>query len=255
MVIRKGLMALLAASTLYAADNPGQSVFRSNCAFCHGQTGEGGRGPNLVSGRPTHGSTPEAITKVIHEGVPGTTMPSFQFKQDEMGALVAYVIGLRAQSKGVVEKPEGDPAKGRQVYARLQCANCHQIGNEGSVFGPELTRIGAARSLAYLRTSITNPSADIPPEYEGVRVTTKDGAKVTGVLLNEDTFSVQLRDNKQQFRMFEKSRLSETTPLKQSLMPAYGNLPADQLNDLLAYLDTLRGDSGSGAVKQATGIK
>jgi hypothetical protein len=47
-----------------------------------------------------------------------------------------------------------------------------------------LTRAGAGRPLKYLRESLTNPSADIPREYEGVVVTTADGTRVSGVRVN-----------------------------------------------------------------------
>jgi cytochrome c oxidase cbb3-type subunit 3 len=249
-------LASVAASAFAAETGKGQAVFRSNCAFCHGMSGEGGRGPNLAAGRPTHGASPEAVGAVIKNGVSGTAMPSFHFEPDEMSALVTYVVSLRADHGGALEKPEGDPVKGRQVYQRLNCSSCHQLASEGSVFGPDLTRIGASRSLAYLRTSITDPSADIPSEYEGVRVVTKAGAKVSGVRLNEDTFSLQLRDFNQEFRMFDKSKLAEVAKLKQSLMPAFNRLPASELNDLLAYLDGLRGQTASdGMVKKAPGIK
>src|SRR6266851_2423319 len=81
----------------------------------------------------------------------------------------------------------GDPIKCRQVYQRSGCAACHRIGVEGSVFGPELSRIGAGRSAEYIRESILNPSADIPEGYAGVTVITKDGKRVIGVRINEDT--------------------------------------------------------------------
>ena len=80
---------------------------------------------------------------------------------------------------------------------------------EGSVYGPELTRIGAGRSAEYIRESIVNPSADIPEEYEGVTVVTRDGKRITGVRINEDTFTVQLRDPSQNFRMFQKDEVRE----------------------------------------------
>ena len=71
---------------------------------------------------------------------------------------------------------------------------------EGSAFGPDLSRIGAARSIKYVRDSIVNPLADVPQKYQGITVVTKDGRNVTGVPINEDTFSVQLRDASQSFQ-------------------------------------------------------
>jgi putative heme-binding domain-containing protein len=228
----------------------GKAIFRSNCAFCHGLTGRGGRGPNLVS-RPI-----KDIKSVVRNGVPGTTMPAFQdFEEADLDRLVAYIGHL--SGGGVKSAPvAGDAQAGRRVYLRSGCAGCHRIGGEGSVFGPDLTRIGAARSPEYLRESLVQPSADIPPEYEGVTVTTRDGGRVSGVRVNEDTFTVQLRDASQNFRMFQKEELSGIAYLAKSLMPSYAALPKQDLDNLLAYLDTLRGEVKAGAgVKKAEGIR
>lgn len=247
----------LAWSAYAAAPTKGEAVFRSNCAFCHGLAGEGGRGPNLATGRPTHGSTPDDIRKVISNGVPGTTMPSYRFEKDEMDAVVGHVMNLRqANRNGETEKVTGNVSQGQALYGRLGCANCHRIGEAGSIYGPELTRVGASRSHAYLRASIVEPSADVPPEWEGVTVTTKDGKRVNGVRINEDTFSVQLRDASQQFRSFRKDEVKEVVYPKGSLMPPYKQLKADELNDLLAYLDSLRGQAASsGLTDKGAAIK
>jgi putative heme-binding domain-containing protein len=124
------------------------------------------------------------------------------------------------------------------------------------VFGPELTRIGAGRSAEYIRESIVNPSADVPEDYAGVTVVAGDGERVTGVRINEDTFSVQLRDASQKFRMFQKGEVQQVIPETKSLMPAYSSLSGDDLQNLLAYLDTLRGDLNAGAgVKREKGVR
>ena len=221
----------------------GRALFRSNCAFCHGATARGGRGPNLVSAPLTHGDSSENIEAVIREGVPGTSMPSFgSFSPEELRQVAIYLKSLSAGQRRAVHVP-GDAAKGREVYAANGCAGCHRIGNEGSVFGPDLSRVGAARSVDYIRQSIIEPSADIPDEYRGVMVVTNDGHRVTGVRVNEDTFTVQLRDVSQNFRMFEKDRVKEVSEVNHSLMPAYKQLSPAQLDDLVAYLVTLRGPS------------
>ena len=231
----------------------GKALFRSNCAFCHGLTAAGGRGPSLISPRLIHNTSDGDITTIIKNGIAGTTMPAFEsFQADDLEHLVNYIrtLGGSAAKAAVIM---GDPAHGRQVYASNGCANCHRIGAQGSVYGPELTRIGAARSVNYLKQSITEPTADIPTEYEGVTAVMKDGKKVRGIRINEDTFSVQLRKPDQTFAMFDKVDLKEVVPEKESLMPAYKRLPAKDLNDLVGYLETLRG--GVSATKDADKAK
>ena len=85
---------------------------------------------------------------------------------------------------------------------------------------------------------------------------TREGKRITGIRVNEDTFSVQLREPSQKFRMFQKSDVREVIHEKKSLMPPYGSVGQDDLQNLLAYLDSLRGEVKTGAdVRQAEGIK
>ena len=236
----------------------GKATFRSNCAFCHGLVGGGGRGPALNLGRFLHGSADEDIKNVITRGVPGTTMPSFEFEKDELAHLITYVRSLSGSGSGPqgTAPVPGDTAGGHKVYQRSGCAGCHRIGTEGSVFGPDLTRIGAGRSAEYIRESIVNPSADISEDYTGVTVVTRDEKRITGVRINEDTFTVQLRDASQNFQMFQKNEVRQVVPETKSLMPPYSSLYREDLQNLLAYLDTLRGDLNAGAgVKKEKGIR
>ena len=228
--------------------SPGQALFRSNCAFCHGLTATGGRGPNLVSGELTHAFTPEAMKKVIRSGIPGTSMPAFSDLTDEqLGQIADFIHSLSAHT--VKQGPvAGNAEHGKEVYAANGCAGCHQIDGNGSVFGPDLSRIGAARPAEYIRQSIVDPSADVPIESEGVMVVTNDGKQITGVMVNQDTFTVQLRDQSQRFRSFRKDQVREVKQLTKSLMPPYQSLfPAD-LQDLLKYLTTLRSPAEHTAV-------
>ncbi len=233
----------------------GRFLYRSNCAFCHGLTGGGGRGPALAHRQFLHGSSDDEIKRVIRGGVPGTNMPAFEMEAEELDHLVTFVHSL--SSGDVRQQPvAGDASKGHAIYARSGCAGCHRIGAEGSSYGPDLTRVGGGRSSDYLRESLVNPSADIPPEFEGVTAVTRDGKRITGVRINEDTFSLQLRDQAQKFHMFQKGELKEVIYEKQSLMPSFASMGKDDLQNLLAYLDSLRGEIKTGAdVRKAEGIR
>ncbi len=258
--LKRVLLFSVATGALFAQGDSGlqqgRALFRSNCAFCHGMTATGGRGPNLVSAPLTHGEADDSIKRVIQIGVPGTTMPAFSdFTPDELGHIVEY---LRSLQKGTVRREHipGDAALGKQVYDSNGCAGCHRIGGHGSVFGPDLNRIGAARSIEYLRESVVHPSADIPEAFEGVTVITKAGQKIQGIRINEDTFSVQLRDMAQKTQMFSKEELRSITYERKSLMPVYNSWSESDLQNLIAYLATLRGTpEASAPAKKAEGIK
>lgn len=234
----------------------GRAVFRSNCAFCHGLTGTGGRGPNLAAGRFAQGRADAEFKTIVRNGVPGTTMPAFEtMERDELDNLVVYIHELG--SSGARREPvPGDPAAGRKVYESSGCGGCHRIGGEGSIYGPDLSRVGVGRPTGYIRESILDPGKDIPEEYQGVTVVTRDGRRVSGIRINEDTFTVQLRDPSQHFRLFDKSQVREVVHETRSMMPAYTSLAPAELNNLLAYLDSLRGGLNAGAgVKKAKGIQ
>jgi putative heme-binding domain-containing protein len=167
---------------------------------------------------------------------------------------VAYLRSL-APAKAALS---GNRLKGEQIFAGSgRCSECHIIKGQGGRLGPDLSRIGAARSAAYLVDSIRQPSQDLsdgPRDpnnalgfsliYDSVTVVTKSGERITGIAKNEDTFSVQVLDTKQNFQFFLKKDVKEVIHERKSLMPAYSEqmLSAAALQDLVAYLVSMRGD-------------
>src|SRR5213594_2536508 len=72
----------------------GAKTFRFHCAPCHGLRGEGGRGPNLVTGRFYRGATDADLLKNISEGIPGTEMPALFYMEDRVRQVIAYIRSL-----------------------------------------------------------------------------------------------------------------------------------------------------------------
>lgn len=239
----------------------GASLFRANCSPCHGINARGGgRGPDLTSGRWTHGSTDAQIFRTISQGVPGTDMPANGFEDSEIWAIIAYLRSLAPRQATVT----GDPAKGKKIFENAGCSKCHMVNGNGGRLGPDLSRVGAARSAAYLVESIREPDKGlstltldpnnhyaVPLTYGTVTVVTADGERVQGVALNEDTYTIQMMTDEQSLRFFQKKEVKEVIHEHKSLMPAYseGTLGAAQLQDLVAYLSTLRGTVEAGASK------
>jgi len=219
----------------------GHRLFQTHCSYCHGANGEGGRGANLRLGEYRHGSSAGELFETVRNGIPGTEMGSVRASDDDVWRLVAFVT--RLGQAGAREKPTGDPAAGKAVYdSKGGCAACHAVRNQGGTLGPDLTDIGRRRGLDSLAESLLEPDADLPTNYRGVRVVTKAGDTVVGIRLNEDDFSIQLRDTGGNLRSFLKNRLQEIARGNPSLMPAYGAiLSARELQDLIAYLSSLRG--------------
>lgn len=244
----------------FSAINEGASLFRANCSPCHGLNARGGgRGPDLSSGRWTHGSTDDEILRTISQGVPGTEMPANALEDSEIRTIIAYLRSLAPPRNITVA---GDPAKGKKIFfGDVGCSTCHMVGGVGGVLGPDLSRVGAARSVAYLIDSIRDPDKELssgmtdpnnhyglPLVYDTVTVITASGEKITGVARNEDTYSIQMITMAQQLRLFRKRDLKDVSHQRRSLMPPYSEdaLDAAQLQDLISYLVTLRGMNEEG---------
>jgi putative heme-binding domain-containing protein len=166
-------------------------------------------------------------------------MPPSTIPDDDVLMIIAYLRDMNAPP--AVETPGGNVENGRQLFAS-QCATCHRVGEVGGRLGPDLSRVGAARSPSALVREIRTPSEWIPPAYESVTLVTKDGQRIQAVKKNEDVFSIQVMDTRGRIQGHLRSNLQEVIYEKVSLMPAFGpeRLNDVDLNDLVAYLGTLR---------------
>ena len=142
-----------------------------------------------------------------------------------------------------VPLPGGDAAAGAVLVAgKGTCLACHTVHGKGSRLGPDLTDIGTLRRAEQLMTSLVEPDAEILPENRFYRIVARDGAAVSGRLLNLDTFQVLMLDEKEQLRSFQKSELREHGFVRGSKMPSYRDrLSRQELADVIAYLGTLKG--------------
>lgn len=218
----------------------GGGLFQTHCSYCHGARGEGGRGADLTAGVYRNGGSDPDLYKTVRNGIPGTEMPPVRATDDEVWKIVGFV--KRMGSQGMLEKATGDAGAGRLVYQKSACTGCHRIGNDGGNLGPDLTDIGRRRGLNFLEESIVKPEADVPINYRGIQVVMKSGQTVTGIRLNEDDLSIQLRDAGDNLRSYMKDSIREIRHDKPSLMPSYGSvLSKKELEDLVAYLNSLKG--------------
>ncbi len=233
----------------------GRQLFEAHCVGCHGPKGEGSRGPTLAQPNLPRSSEDPALVRIIQSGIAGTEMPRIILQTGDVSYLAAYV---RSLGRIPIEKVPGDPAKGAELFTtKGACLSCHTRDGQGLAIGPDLTDIGRRRSVAFLRRSLTDPGADIPQSFNPyrteislpqnfmfVRTKTKDGKEVAGIRVNEDTYSIQLRDLTGAMHSFFKKDLSELHKEKGvSPMPVYGVLfSPTELDDMVAYLVSLRGE-------------
>jgi cytochrome c oxidase cbb3-type subunit III len=225
----------------------GRKLFTVHCARCHGMQGLGGTGPSLTRATLTQAKDYNALMSILEFGIPGTAMPPWRFliKRDQR-AIAGFVHSI-----GVGEKASlpGDAARGRELFAKAACTQCHSVAGEGGVKGPDLTLVGMRRGADRLRAMLINPGVDKMTsddgyfEYLPVRVVGASGHEVEGLRVNEDGFTLQVRDLENRLHSFRKSEIKEIQKgFGKSIMPSFANVfTAAELDDLVAYLANLRG--------------
>jgi len=137
---------------------------------------------------------------------------------------------------------QGNAEQGMAIFeGKGACQSCHRVKTNGSRSAPDLTNIGAILTADALRKALVDPSGALRPAVRSVRAVTSDGDVIIGRRLNEDMYTVQLIDEKEQLRSLPKSGLREFEVLTTPRMPSYQEkLTASELGDLVAYLLSLK---------------
>jgi putative heme-binding domain-containing protein len=172
---------------------------------------------------------------------------TWQMDDREIRQVAAYV---RSLGRAEVPPLPGDPVKGEILYDKSDCSRCHTVNGQGGALGPDLTDVGARRGADQLRRVVLDPgSAKLVDGYGylaflTVLAATHDGRVVHGVRVNEDSFTIQIRDAQNQLHSFEKRELAEIKREPQaSVMPSYTKVfSVCEIDDLVAYLSGLRGE-------------
>ena len=217
----------------------GKQSFTSTCAGCHGLDGRGSeRAPSITTTPRIRKFTDQQLSNVISNGVPGTGMPAFHsLTRDQVRSLVSYVRFLQGKTEN--HALPGNPDRGKQVYfGKGECSSCHSIAGQGGFLGPDLTTYGSTSADTVILQAILNPNRIVLSGYKSAVATTRDGARIEGIVRNEDNFSVQLQTQDGAFHFLQKSDLQQLEYRNQSLMPTnYGErLSRAELDDLVSYL-------------------
>ena len=253
-LVAAGLLAIGVSTAAFAqapaADRPlssadaadlaeGKRLYDAQCALCHGIDGSGGYGPSLL--RPTfvRAADDAGLVSIVTTGIPGL-MPDFGRANGPRRTwqLAAFV---RTLNRAGSERATGNAENGRAIYQKRGCASCHVVDGAGRALGPDLSSIGNQRGLAYLKESLAAPAARVPEGHVVVTARPKSGAPVRGVRVSEDAFWVHIRDTNGRLHAFRTADLAELRrEAGASLMPSY-DMPASDLDDVVAYLASLRG--------------
>jgi putative heme-binding domain-containing protein len=244
--LRFSLLALIASAAFAqqgyspADIQSGKQLYGVNCSNCHGPNGDFVSGVDLGHGNFRRASTDNELVAIMVQGIMGTPMPPANLSDQQAHQIVAYLRSRGAA--GTAGANKADLAHGKSLFESKGCLNCHRVWDHGSRVGPDLTGVGARRNPAEIERSIVDPNAEVLPENRYVRAVTRDGATITGRILNEDTYSLQLIDNKEKLVSLQKADLRQFEFLKDSPMPSYRDkLSGNELSDLVGYLASLKG--------------
>ena len=255
-------LALTVKGTPAAQDNPSQNerpiaearqTFENRCAGCHGLDGRGGeRAPDIATSPKTQNRADAALTQIITNGIPANGMPSFSsLDAPTIKALVKYLRVLQGKSEGAAMP--GNPATGKTIFfgKSSRCSECHLAAGSGGFLGPDLSTYARRRPPEEIRDAITKPATLPGLGRSEVTVTPRNGQSMTGVLRNDDNFSLQLQTPDGAFHSVVKADVASVTYSKTPLMPTnYGStLSAGELNDLVSFLMSIAQQQNSAAEK------
>jgi cytochrome c oxidase cbb3-type subunit 3 len=217
----------------------GQRMFATSCAACHGLDARGGEhAPDLANKREVQQLSDEALLLIIQDGIAGTGMPAFRsLGGTRIQAVVRHLRNLQGLTPP--GKLPGDPERGKTLFfGKPGCSQCHMANGEGGFIGSDLSSFSGPRSADEIRKMITEPDTNLEPRTRQVLVTTLKGKTQTGLVRNEDNFSLQIQTLDGNFHLFTKAELRRIDYQDRSLMPAdYGSrLNRQELDDLVSYL-------------------
>lgn len=136
---------------------------------------------------------------------------------------------------------QGDPERGRSIYAKAQCAACHRFGDQGDTVGPELTSVARRFTRRETLESILFPAHVISDQYMSKKVLTLDGKVYVGLVSDDGAGSIAVRDSRNQITRINDADIDQVLPNNSSIMPAglLDELSLGEISDLLAYLGVL----------------
>ncbi len=134
-----------------------------------------------------------------------------------------------------------DFQNGKAMFQAGQCVLCHRFAGEGGRCGPDLGSVGKRFTIGAIVSSICAPNEIIAEQYQASVVKMKDGDELYGRVIYQDDEEIAVATNAYDFADLTKAPSDavasiELSPL--SMMPPnmIGQMNADEVRDLIAYL-------------------
>ena len=132
-----------------------------------------------------------------------------------------------------------DVGNGKELFiGKGGCSQCHMVYGTGGFIGPDLSDYGATHSADDIRNAILDADKRAGFRKGLAKATVKGGQQLSGLIRNEDNFSVQLQSLDGRFHLLKKSNLADLTFESTPLMPGDydSKLTQAELKQLVAYL-------------------
>ena len=221
----------------------GKRYYRFYCINCHGLDGASGRGARLATKTHRVGNSDRELYQVIANGISGSEMPGHWLDEDTIWKILTFMRTLEGSAKEACSFDTDAAARGQKLVVANGCLSCHSLRDLGSGrMGPDLSTMGASRSREHLKESLVKPNAQVAEKWRMVSVTSPSGVK-RGMLLNEDAYTVHLLEPNGRITSLYKQQAEAAPRSKESSMPAYDKLPANQIEDMVSFLCSCRGGS------------
>lgn len=228
----------------------GRQLFESTCATCHGLDGRGAeRGPNIATRPTVRGLSNEELLAILRHGRPASGMPAFNaLGAAKLEALLAHLRSLQGMDS--TARPAGDAQKGSELFFRKDgCAECHTVNGKGGFLGPDLSIYGAVTPFVEMREQIEHH--DDSARARTVTLATRDGQSLTGIVRNEDNFSVQLQTLDGKFHFLERSALTGVNVKDSKDTGQKMGLSSSEVGALVSYLvDAAKIANGNNKLKR-----
>lgn len=156
-----------------------------------------------------------------------------------------YALLPKLTAEGTAElakaaREKGNAVRGAVLFPQTKfgCTNCHATESR-KLLGPDLTKMDAEATDAYLVESILEPSKVVKKGFELVNVVTSDGKILSGRIIDQDATRLVLHDSVETDRQLTlaKTDIDEIQPSTKSSMP---DGLVEQCADRQEFLDLVR---------------
>src|SRR5690242_6995117 len=231
---------VLSVHTQTLPEGTGRAAFQRICSGCHSVN-------VAVSQRMTRAEWSGVVNDMVSKGAQGTS--------GELESIVSYLstnfgkgnVSPTAGGRPSEPAEQMAPLSGLEIAAAKKliqtngCLSCHRIGEVGSYIGPDLNDVGSQLSADQIFHALASPNDKVQPDNRTVQLINRDGERVTGRILNQDGFSVQLVDSSGELKSFEKATLREFVIVTTNPMPSYATkLGNEDMRTIVRYLASLR---------------